>query len=388
MAEPVGVAAVVPWEQCVEFAVKAYEAAGVPPDQARDAGTAIVDADGHGTTTHGLKNLRGYITEITSGRFNAKPNIQVVGGPKSSAIIDADNAQGHVAAAFGMRKAIELAKEYSFGSAFVRSSNHYGHSGYWSSMAVRHNMVGFAITNASAGIAPFGGKVGLIGNNPPSWAIPTRVADPNTILPASEYQPVFLDMALSVGAAPTPTRRPSGSQPVFRDMALSVGAATRLDISRRRGEPLPEGWALDKDGEPTNDAIARSHGGSITAVAGYKGAGMAVVMSMITSFLGGSPPDTDRLQPDGRRIPGTTGHWFQAYDVAQFTDLETFTREARETRARLEASPPKAGVERVYAPGTLENEKAVAHQANGIPLEQFTLDDLQWVANHVGITYD
>ena len=263
-----------------------------------------------------------------------------------------------------MRKAIELAKEYSVGSAFVRSSNHYGHSGYWSSMAVRHNMIGFAITNASAGIAPFGGKVGMIGNNPPSWAIPTRVVDPSKELPASEYQPVFLDMA------------------------LSVVAANRLDIFRRRGEPLPEGWALDKDGEPTNDPVARANGGTITAVAGYKGAGMAVVMSMITSFLGGSPPDTNRLGPDGKRIPGTTGHWFQAYDVAQFTDLETFTREARETRARLQASPPKAGVERVYAPGDMENAKAIEHQKNGIPLEQFTLDDLAWVAEHVGIKYD
>ncbi len=364
MAEAVRAAAVVPWDRCVDFAVRAYEAAGMPADKARDAGTAIVDADLHGTVTHGLKNLRNYITEITSGRINAKPNIQVVGGPKSAAIIDADNAQGHVAAAFGMRKAIEIAKECSFGSAFVRSSNHYGHSGYWASMAVRHNMVGFAITNASAGIAPFGGKEGLIGNNPPSWAIPTRVVDPSVELPAAEYQPVFLDMA------------------------LSVVAANRLDIYRRRNEPLPVGWALDKDGEPTTDAIARSNGGSITAVAGYKGAGMAVVLSMITSFLGGSPPDQNRLQPDGKRIPGTTGHWFQAYDIEQFTDLETFTKDAREARERLEASPPKAGVERVYAPGTIENEKAVEHTANGIPLEQFTLDDLAWVAQHVGITYD
>src|SRR5688572_25262206 len=364
MAEAVRVAAVVPWDRCVDFATRAYEAAGMPPDKARDAAVAIVDADGHGTVTHGLKNLRGYITEITSGRINPKPNIQVVGGPKSAAIIDADNAQGHVAAAFGMRKAIEIAKECSVGHAFVRSSNHYGHSGYWASMAVRHNMVGFAITNASAGIAPFGGKVGLIGNNPPSWAIPTRVVDPAVELPASEYQPVFLDMA------------------------LSVVAANRLDIYRRRGEPLPVGWALDKDGEPTDDAVARANGGTITAVAGYKGAGMAVVMSMITSFLGGSPPDTDRLGPDGKRIPGTTGHWFQAYDVAQFTDLETLTREDRETSARLQASPPKAGVERVYAPGDMENAKAIEHQKNGIPLEQFTLDDLAWVAEHVGIKYD
>lgn len=364
MAEAVRAAAIVPWERCVEFATRAYEAAGMPPDKARDAAVAIVDADGHGTVTHGLKNLRNYITEITSGRVNPKPNIRVVGGPKSAAIMDADNAQGHVAASAGMRKAIEIAKECSVGSVFIRSSNHYGHSGFWSSMAVRHNMIGFAITNASAGIAPFGGKEGLIGNNPPSWAIPTRVVDPSKELPAAEYQPVFLDMA------------------------LSVVAANRLDIYRRRGEPLPEGWALDKDGEPTNDAIARAHGGTITAISGYKGAGMAVVLSMITSFLGGSPPDSHRLQPDGKRIPGTTGHWFQAFDVAQFTDLEAFTRDARETRARLQASPPKAGVERVYAPGDMENAKAIEHQANGIPLEQFTLDDLAWVAEHVGVKYN
>jgi hypothetical protein len=142
MAEQVRVAAVVPWERCVDFATRAYEATGMPRDKARDAAVAIVDADLHGTVTHGLKNLRGYVTELKAGNFNPNPNIRVVGGPKAAAIIDADNAQGHVAATFGMRKAIELAKEYSFGSAFVRSSNHYGHSGFWSSMAVRHNMVG------------------------------------------------------------------------------------------------------------------------------------------------------------------------------------------------------------------------------------------------------
>jgi L-2-hydroxycarboxylate dehydrogenase (NAD+) len=363
MSEQVRVAAVVPWERCVDFATRAYEATGMSHENARDAAVAIVDADLHGTVTHGLKNLRGYVTELKAGNFNPKPNIRVVGGPKTSAIIDADNAQGHVAATFGMRKAIELAKEYSVGSAFVRNSNHYGHSGFWSSMAVRHNMIGFAITNSSAGIAPFGGKINLIGNNPPSWALPTRIVDPNVELPASEYQPVFLDMA------------------------LSVVASNRLDIYYRRKENLPDGWALDKDGEPTNDPVARSKGGTITAVAGYKGAGMAVVMSMITSFLGGSPPDTDRLDPTGKRFPGVTGHWFQAYDVAQFTDLEEFCRQTRETRARLQASPPKAGFDRVYAPGDMENAKAIENQKD-IPLEQFTLDDLAWVAEHVGIKYD
>jgi L-2-hydroxycarboxylate dehydrogenase (NAD+) len=364
MAEAVRVAAVVPWERCVNFAARAYEAAGLPPEQARDAAEAIVDADGHGTVTHGLKNLRGYISDVTSGRANPKPNIQVVGGAKTGVVMSADNALGHVAAAAGMRKAIEIAKEYGIGSAWVRDSNHYGHSGYWASMAVRQNMIGFAVTNASAGIAPFGGKEPLIGNNPPSWALPSQVADTSARLPASAYQPVFLDMA------------------------LSVVAGNRLDIYRRRGEPVPDGWALDKDGEATSSATARDEGGTLGAMGGYKGVGLAVVLSMITSFIGGSPFDDGRLDANRRRIPGTTGHWFQAIDIGQMTDLEEFTRSVSEARARIQASPPKAGIDRVYAPGDLENAKATTHHAEGIPLEQFTLDDLAWVAEHLGVEYD
>jgi L-2-hydroxycarboxylate dehydrogenase (NAD+) len=365
MVEVVRTAAVVPWERCVDFAARAFEAAGVPEGQARDAAEALVNADVHGTVTHGLKNLRNYVTQLTSRQANPKPNIRVVGGAKAGLVMSADNALGHVAAYAGMRKAIELAKEFGIGNVWVRDSNHYGHSGFWASLPVRQNMIGFAVTNASAGIAPFGGKEPLIGNNPPSWAIPSKIVDPQTVLPAAEYEPVFLDMA------------------------LSVVAGNRLDIYRRRGEPIPEGWALDKDGEPTTDPTARAHGGTLAPIAGYKGAGLAIVLSMITSFIGGSPFDTGRVDPVTRaRIPGTTGHWFQATDVGQITDLELFTRSVREARDRIQASPPKAGVDQVYAPGDLENAKARRFQAEGIPLEQFTLDDLAWVAEHVGVEYN
>jgi L-2-hydroxycarboxylate dehydrogenase (NAD+) len=365
MVETVRVAAVVPWVRCVQFAARAFEACGVPPDQAQDAAEALVNADGTGTVTHGLKNLRGYVTELKEGRANPKPDIRVVGGSKAGVVMTGDNALGHVAAYAGMRKAIELAKEYGSGTVFMRESNHYGHSGFWASLAVRQNMIGFAVTNATAGIAPFGGKEPLIGNNPPSWAIPTKIVDPNVVLPDAEYQPVFLDMA------------------------LSTVAGNRLDIYRRRGEPIPEGWALDQDGFPTTSATARHEGGTLTAIAGYKGAGFAIVMSMITSFLGGSPPDTDRIDPVTRkRKPAHTGHWFQAIDVGQVTDLEVFTRSAREARERIQASPPRVGVDRVYAPGDLENAKAAAYQAEGVPLEQFTIDDMSWVAEMLGIEFD
>ena len=366
MAEPVRVAAVVPWQKCVDFAARAYEGCGVPPDQARDAAEALVDADGHGTTTHGLKNLRQYIVALKEGRANPTPNIRVVGGGKAAAVMTGDGALGHVAAVAGMRKAIELAREYGTGNAMVRDSNHYGHSAYWAMLPLRENMIGFSFTNAQATMAAWGGKKGMVGNNPPAWAVPTRVVDPGTRLPSGEYDPVFLDMA------------------------LSVVAGNRLDIYRRRGEPIPLGWALDKDGQPTTDAAARANGGTFAPIADYKGSGLAIVLSLICTFLSGGIFDDQRWldEEQTQASPKTCSHWFTAYDVKQFVDLETFTRSVREARDRIRATPPRAGVERVFAPGDIENEKARKFHAEGIPLEQFTLDDLAWVAEHVGVQYD
>jgi LDH2 family malate/lactate/ureidoglycolate dehydrogenase len=365
MAEPVRAAATIPWERLVDFAQRAYEAAGVPPDQAHDAAEALVDADGHGTTTHGLKNLRMYVTSLREGRANPTPNIKQVGGGKAAVVLSADRALGHVAAFAGVRKAIELAKEYGVGNVIVRDSNHYGHSGFWSSVPVRHNMIGFAFTNAGPTMAAWGGKETIVGNNPPSWAIPSKVVDPNNPPPSGELDPVFLDMA------------------------LSVVAGNRLDIYRRRGEPIPEGWAFDKDGQPTTDPHSVRQGGSLVPIADYKGSGLAIVLGMMTSFLAGTMFDDLKRDPVTKAfIPGTTGHFFTAYDVAQFTDLEQFCQNVREARDRIRSSPPKAGVERVYAPGDLENGRARSYDGTGIPLEQFTLDDLAWVAETMGIEYN
>jgi LDH2 family malate/lactate/ureidoglycolate dehydrogenase len=335
------------------------------PEHAHDAAEAIVDADGHGTTTHGLKNLRMYVTSIKEGRANPKPNVRVIGGSKAAAVMTGDGCIGHVAAYAGVRKAIELAKEYGVGNVIVRDSNHYGHSGFWASVPVRHNMIGFAFTNAGPTMAAWGGKQAIVGNNPPSWAVPSKVVDPNTLLPSGEYEPVFLDMA------------------------LSVVAGNRLDIYRRRGEPIPEGWAFDKDGNPTTDPMEVRQGGTLAPFAGYKGSGLAIVLGMMTSFLAGANFDDQKRDPVTKAfIPGSTGHFFTAYDVGQFTDLEHFCEQVREARGRIQASPPKEGVERVYAPGDLENDKALRYETEGVPLEQFTLDDLGWVAELLGIEYN
>jgi LDH2 family malate/lactate/ureidoglycolate dehydrogenase len=354
--EKVRAAATVQWNEAVEFAAEAFASTGVPGDDARKAAEALVDADLHGTVTHGLKNLRNYISGLLNGRINPRPNMRDVGGTRAARVISADNGLGHVAGHLGMERAIELAREYSVGTVFVRDSNHYGASGYWARLALRHNMIGFAFTTATARIAPWGGKQGVVGNNPPAWALPSRVVGSNGELSPDEADSMFLDIA------------------------LSVVAGNRLDIYRRRGESIPAGWALDSEGEPTTDPNAAQGNGTYSPLGDYKGSGLAIVLSGITSFLAGAPFDDERVGG-----PAATNHWFAAYDIRQFRDPEEFASDVRGVRERIQQNPPRKGFDRVYAPGDLENENARNYVREGIPFEQFTLDDLEWVAEHIGV---
>jgi len=354
--EPVRAAARVGLSELVDFAAEAFAATGVPPHDARKAAEALVDADLHGTVTHGLKNLRNYVSQLLDKRINPQPTMRDIGGARAARVISADNGLGHVAGHVGMERAIELAREFGVGTVLVRDSNHYGASGYWARLPLQHNMIGFAFTTASPRVAPWGGKQGVVGNNPPAWAIPTQVVAEGGQLNSGEADSVFLDIA------------------------LSVVAGNRLDIYKRRGEPIPAGWALDKEGQPTTDANAANDGGTFAPLGDYKGSGMAIVMSMITSLLAGAAFDDIRGGNSG-----TTNHWFMAYDIAQFTDPQRFVADARGVRERVQKNPPRAGFDKVHAPGDIENENARNYLQNGIPLEQFTLDELGWVAEHTGV---
>jgi LDH2 family malate/lactate/ureidoglycolate dehydrogenase len=112
---------------------------------------------------------------------------------------------------------------------------------------------------------------------------------------------------------------------------------------------------------------------------------MAMVLAMINCFLAGTVFDDQRVREDGSQVFGTCSHWFAAYDVKQFVDPSGFVHQVRSTRDRVRANPPRAGFEQVYAPGDIENEKARKHRTEGIPVEQFTLDELNWVAEHTGV---
>jgi LDH2 family malate/lactate/ureidoglycolate dehydrogenase len=343
----------VPLAQAVDFARRAFAAAGVPEADALKAATALVDADLHGVSTHGVKNLAGYVRAVRSGQANARPEIRVTGGSGALCQMSGGGGLGHVAAHHGMEQAIRLAREYGVGCVFMRESNHYGASGYWARLAVEAGMAGFAVTNAGASIAPWGGTVPVVGNNPPAWAVPG-------------------------GAGP--------DDAIFLDMALSVVAGNRLDIYRRRGQPIPPGWALDKDGQPATAPGARAAGGSLAPMGGYKGVGLALMLSLFTSLLADGAFDDETNDPNVEH-PGRS-HWFMAIDVARLVPLETFTHRAARVAAQVRQGPRRADVDRLYAPGEIEQEFARRQRETGIAYESFIFPDLKELADSLGIQYD
>ena len=348
----------VPSERAVDFARRAFMAVGIPEEDALKAATALVDADIHGISTHGIKNLSGYVRAVQQGRTNAHPQIRVTGGAGSLQQMTGDRGLGHATAHHGMEHAIVLAREHGIGCVFMRESTHYGSSGYWARLAVKHGMAGFATTNAGASIAPWGGTKPMVGNNPPAWAVP---ASPGQV---------------------------DGDPPeaVFLDMALSVVAGNRLDIYARRGQPIPLGWAFDKDGQPTTDARARQNGGTFAPIADYKGYGLALMLSLFTSLLAGGPFDTE-VNRDDMPLAGRS-HWFMAFDIQRLVPLEAFTARVRDISDQIRTSPTKTGVDHLYVPGDIEQAEARRQRREGIALETFVVDDLKALATALALRLD
>jgi LDH2 family malate/lactate/ureidoglycolate dehydrogenase len=361
----------VPAEKAVDLARRAFVAAGVPEGDALKAATAIADADLYGVSTHGLKNLTGYVRAVQEGRVRARPEIRVTAAAGGLCQMSGGGGLGHVAAHYGMEQAIARAREHGVGCVFMRESSHYGASGYWARLAARQGLAGFAVTNAGASMAPWGGVEPLVGNNPPAWALPSA--------PASRFEsPLLRPTALAPDGTP--------EEAVFLDMALSVVAGNRLDIYRRRGQSLPEGWVLDQNGEPSTDPLARAHGGSLAPIAGYKGFGLALILSLFTSLLADGPFDDDVNRGDVPRAGRC--HWFMAIDLGAIVPLETVATRAGQIAQRVRTSRPRAGVDRVYAPGDIEHEIARRQLAEGIRYERFVVDDLRALAATLDIPFD
>lgn len=331
------------------FVAECYLAMGVPQDHADLLADTLVMADLWGHPSHGVMRTFWYAARLRSGAMDGAARPETVGGRGALRVIDGREGIGQVMAHAAMRAAIDAAKAHGVGAVSVRNSGHFGTAMYFTRMAAAEGCLGFLSTNASPSMAPWGATESRVGNNPWSWAAP-----------AGRHAPMMLDIA---------------------NTAVARG---KLYVARQKGQPIPEGWAMDAEGRPTTDPSA-GIAGTILPMAGHKGYAVSVLMDVASGVLSGSgflTGITGPYVPEGR---SGVGHLAIAIDISAVRPLAEFEADMERMIADLKSAPRAPGVEEVFYPGEPEARAEAKHRAKGIDLPRATADDLRREAAQLGI---
>ena len=317
---------------------------GVPAPDAALFAHALVDADVHGISTHGLSRLNIYLQRIARGLIAAEAALTVDRDGGSLLALDAGNGLGQVQASKALDLLMPLARRNGIAAATIRNSQHLGALSYFCNLAAEQGFVLLAMSAGEPAMSPAGGFEPFFGTNPIAASFPT-----------------------GKGYA------------VKIDMATSVVARGNIIAAQKQSEPIPEGWALDPDGQPTTDA-GQALLGTVLTMAGHKGYALAFMIEVFSSVLSGAAVGSnigsmykhlDRKQD--------VGHFFCLIHIDAIMDLETFKQRMDETIDKLKSSKRRPGVKEILIPGERSSRKAAANREAGILLTVETVKELeQW----------
>lgn len=340
-----------PAEHVRRFVARALEKVGLPPADAAEVARLMVLADLRGADGHGTFRLPQYVRRIRAGGINVRPRIRVVRETEAMALVDGDNGMGHLVMSFAARVAMAKAARQGVAWVGVRGSNHAGPAALYAMMPLERDMIGLylAVGNANH-MAPWGGVELLLSTNPIAVAIP-----------ALEEPPIVLDMA------------------------TTVAAYGKVKTAAQRGEPIPEGWMIDRQGRPLTDP-RRADEGSLLPIGGYKGYGLALVFGILAGTLNGARCGRDVVDFNRDDVtPTDTGQALAALQIEAFGPVEPFKRAVDRLVRDLRGSARLPGVERIHVPGDRSHATAQERAAHGIPLAPTLVAELARLADDLGI---
>jgi len=337
-----------------DFSLGIFRRIGCSEDHARLATEVLLKADLRGIDSHGIARLSGYVRLWEKKRVNSTPAIRIVHESPSTAVVDGDSGLGLVVAPQAMSIAIEKAKRAGTGWVAVKNSNHFGIAGYHAMMALPHDMIGMAMTNASPLVAPTFSVERLLGTNPIAVAIPALT------------QP-----------------------PYVADFATTTAANGKLEILQRKNQKAPLGWIQTKDGLPSTDPNETRSGGALIPLGSdrehgsHKGFCLGSWVDIFSAVLSGAnygpwvPPFVAFLDPPSDPVGDGIGHFFGAMRVDAFRPADEFKRHMDNWISRFRSARTVEGQERVIIPGDPERELNESRMRDGIPLNKKVVDDLQ-----------
>ncbi|MFN4286352.1 MAG: Ldh family oxidoreductase [Lacibacter sp.] len=354
----------VAYTQLLQFAQRVFERMGCSAADAALASRVLLQADLRGIDSHGIARLSGYVRLWEAGRINSTPQLRVVHETPSTAVVDGDSGLGLVVAPFAMQVAIEKAKRVGTGWVSVQNSNHFGIAGYHALLALEHDMIGVAMTNASALVAPTFSKERLLGTNPIAVAIP------------------------------------AGEEPPFvADMATTTAANGKLEILQRKQQQAPTGWIQDAEGLTTTDAHALKTGGALLPLGSdrehgsHKGYALGALVDILSGVLSGANygpwvPPFPAYVPLPQHQPGKgLGHFLGAMRIDAFRPAADFKADMDQWLRRFRGATPVQGQEKVLVPGDPEREMERVRLRQGIPLLPAVWSDLQMLAEKLQVAF-
>ena len=334
-----------------DFIAVAFRRLGLPDPDAHTVASLMAEADLQGSDGHGVIRLPHYARRIRAGGIKVRPDIRVLQERPGMALIDGDNGMGHLV--MTRAAALAVAKARTTGVAWVgaQMSNHAGPASLYARKVLAQDMIGmyFAVGNANH-LPPWGGLDMLLSTNPVAVAVPT------------------------------------GKQaPIVLDMATTVAAYGKVKAKAQRGETMPEGWMIDREGRPLTDP-RRADEGFLLPIGGYKGYGLALVFGLLAGTLNGAAMGKDVIDFNhDDASPTNTGQAIVAIDVAAFGDLQAFKDRVDVLIDDLRQSQRMPHVDRIWLPGEQSHAKRIEFDRDGIPISAPLLHSLDRLADDLRI---
>ena len=342
---------IVQYDNLRAFISRSLTSVDIPAKDAEIVASLMAQADMQGSDGHGVIRLPQYVKRIRAGGINTRPNIKVVQERAAMAIVDGDNAMGHLAVSQAVQLAIEKARSVGVAWVGTRNSNHAGPASLYARMPVAHNMIGlyFAVGNANH-LPAWGGMDMLLSTNPIAAAIPAGV-EPEIVL----------------------------------DMATTVAAYGKVKAKAKRGEMMPEGWMIDREGKPLLDP-KRSEEGFLLPIGGYKGYGLALIVGLLAGTLQGAAMGKDVVDFNKDSVtPTNTGQAILVINLEAFGEVNIFKSAVDTLVQDIRASERLPGVERIWLPGEQSHARRQRYGENGIPLASVLVQELDVLAKDLGV---
>lgn len=347
-----------------DYVALLFKRMGCPVSDAKAVAELLVAAELRGIPSHGIMRVKDYYQMVTAGRINVNPSPKIVHQTPSTATVDGDNGLGPVAGLYSMKLAIEKAQQCGTGWVATRNSNHFGIAGFYSLMALEHDMVGICMTNANPLVVPTNSVSKFLGTNPLAVAIPTK------------EQPPFI-----------------------ADFATTPIARGKLAIMGKKGEKAPLGLVQDAEGNPSDNPDILMQGGGIMTLGGdithggHKGFCMTALVDIFSSVFSGAnfgpfvPPQVAYLPLLDKSVGSGLGHFFGAMRIDSFRPADDFKHEMDQWIETFRGAKHGKNQPPVTIPGDPERANTEKHKREGITILPQVLSDLNEVADKLAVEH-